>query len=171
MSALAGEPRERRYRTPLARRAGAWLVWWVILMSFWVMIDDSLQSDELLAGAGAAAIGATLAEIASYQAATRFRMRIEWLVPALGLPADVAKDTWTVFAALYRKLARNQDPPSRFTVEPFEYGEENPEGMTRRFLVTGARSLAPNSFVVGLNKDDDTMVVHQLVPPGKPGKR
>jgi multisubunit Na+/H+ antiporter MnhE subunit len=166
---LAGEPRPRRYRTPLARRIGAWLTWWVLLMSFWVMIDDSLQTDELLAGAGAAAIAATLAEVVSYQAATRFRMRIEWLVPAARLPASVARDTWTVFAALARKLIRNEDPPSRFTTQPFRFGADTPEGVTRRFLVTGARSLAPNSFVAGLDKDENTMLVHELVPPG--GKR
>jgi hypothetical protein len=51
-------------------------------MSFWVMLDDSINADELLAGAGAAALAAFFAELVSYQAATRFRMRIEWLVPA-----------------------------------------------------------------------------------------
>jgi hypothetical protein len=165
MSPLAGEPRERRYHTPLVRRVGAWLVWWVLLMSFWVMIDDSVQTDELLVGAGAAAIAATAAEVVSYQAATRFRMRIEWLAPAAKLPAQVVGDTWTVFAALYRKLARNENPPSRFITEPFTYGPGTPEGATRRFLATGARSLAPNSFVVELDADNDTMEVHTLVPP------
>lgn len=162
---LAGEPRTRRHHTPLARRAGAWLVWWILLMSFWVMIDDSVQTDELLAGAGVAATAATVTEVVTYQAATRFRPRIEWLLPAAKLPAQLVRDTWTVFGALYRKLARNENPPSRFITEPFAYGPGTPEGATRRFLVTGARSLAPNSFVVALNADDDTMEVHTLVPP------
>ena len=165
MSPLAGEPRERRYRMPPARRAGAWLVWWVLLMAFWVMIDDSVQTDELLAGAGVAAIAATVTEVVTYQAATRFRMRIEWLLPAAKLPAQVMKDTGIVFAALYRKLARNENPPSRFATEPFVYGPGTPEGATRRFLATGARSLAPNAFVVALDADSDTMEVHYLVPP------
>ena len=59
-------------------------------MSLWVMLDDSLATDELLAGAGAAAIAALVAELATYQAATRFRMRVGWLVPALRLPGQVA---------------------------------------------------------------------------------
>src|ERR1700722_19415386 len=69
---LAGEPRERSYHPAPAARAGAWLIWWVLLMSFWVMLDDSVATDELLAGAGAAAIAAVVAEVAGYQAATRF---------------------------------------------------------------------------------------------------
>ena len=78
---LAGEPRDRKYHQPRLARAGTWLVWWVLLMSLWVMLDDSLATDELLAGAGAAAIAALVAELATYQAATRFRMRIRWLAP------------------------------------------------------------------------------------------
>ena len=44
------------------------------MMSFWVMLDDSINTDELLAGAGAAALAAFFAELVSYQAATRFRI-------------------------------------------------------------------------------------------------
>jgi hypothetical protein len=51
------------------------------------------------AGAGAAALAALVAELATYQAAARFRIRIRWLVPALHLPGQVAADTVTVYAA------------------------------------------------------------------------
>ena len=100
---LAGKPREREPEdSPQAARVGAWLAWWVVLMSFWIMLDDSLATDELLAGAGAAAIAALVAELAGHQAAVRFRMRFEWLVPALRLPGQVAGDMVTVYAALWR---------------------------------------------------------------------
>jgi hypothetical protein len=69
----AGEPRQREeLREQLGgRRALApilsWLTWWMLMMSFWVAIDDSLESDELLAGAGAAALAALAAEVITYQ--------------------------------------------------------------------------------------------------------
>ena len=53
--------------------------------------DKSIESDELPAGAGAAALGPFVAELAFYQAATRFRMRIEWTLPALRRPAQVVR--------------------------------------------------------------------------------
>jgi hypothetical protein len=87
-------------KAPRARRAGAWLAWWVLLMSFWVILDDSIAPDELLAGAGAAALAAFLAELVTYQAAARVRARAEWLAPVIGLPGQVAQDTVIVFAAL-----------------------------------------------------------------------
>lgn len=152
-----------RHTTPLARRIGAWVTWWVLLMSFWVILDDSISLDELLAGAGAAALAALLAEFAGYQAATRLRMRIEWAAPALWLPGQLVRDTGIVFAALWRRLARGEEPPSGFRELPARYGDNSMAGKTRRALLIGGRSFAPNSFVLGLDEDRDVMVVHQLV--------
>jgi multisubunit Na+/H+ antiporter MnhE subunit len=163
---LAGEPRERKYHRPPLARFGVWLVWWVLLMSLWVMLDDSLATDELLAGAGAAAIGAVVAELASYQAATRFRMRVRWLVPALCLPGQVARDTVIVYAALWRRLTRGEQPDSAFVTEPVAFGDDTPAGVTRRVLLIGGRSIAPNAFALGIDRDTDTMVLHQLVSKG-----
>jgi multisubunit Na+/H+ antiporter MnhE subunit len=159
----AGQRRGRRFAVPAARRVGAWLVWWVLLMSFWVILDDSIALDELLAGAGAAALAAFLAELVTYQTATRFRMRIEWVAPALGLPGQVVRDTASVFAALWRRLARGEQPPSGFWDIPTRFGDASDEGVTRRVLLVGGRSVAPNTFVLGIDKERNVMVVHQLV--------
>src|SRR5579863_4866080 len=163
---LAGEPRERKYRQPPTARIGSWVVWWVLLMSLWVMLDDSLATDELLAGAGAAAIAALLAELATYQAATRFRMRVRWLVPALRLPGQVAADMVTVYAALWRRLIRGEQPDSAFVTEPVRFGDDTPAGVTRRVLLIGGRSIAPNAFALGIDRDTQTMVLHELVAKG-----
>ncbi len=160
---LAGEPRERQRHPPVARRAGAWLVWWVLMMSFWVMIDDSVSTDELLAGAGAAALAAFFAGLVTHQAAARFRMRIQWLVPALSLPGQVVRDTAIVYRALWRRLVHGEQPPSAFLQLPARFGDHTPEGVTRRTLLIGGTSLAPNTFVLGIDKDRDVMVVHRLV--------
>ena len=111
----AGQRRGHQRGVPVARRAGAWLVWWVLLMSFWVILDDSIALDELLAGAGAAALAAFLAELVSHQAGTRFRMRVEWLVPALGLPGQVVAGhgdrlRGPVAAAVPRRAAAQRIP-------------------------------------------------------------
>ena len=160
---LAGEPRKRQRNLPAARRVGSWLVWWVLMMSFWVMIDDSVETDELLAGAGAAALAAVFAELVTYQAATRFRTRTGWLGPALRLPGQVVGDTIIVYRALWRRLAHGEQPPSAFLELPARFGDDTPEGVTRRTLLIGGTSLAPNTFVLGLDRERDVMVVHRLV--------
>lgn len=151
------------HTVPLARRIGAWVSWWVVLMSLWVILDDSIALDELLAGAAAAALGALLAETAGYQAATRLRMRAEWLAPALRLPAQLVQDTGIVFAALWRRVTRGEEPPSGFRELPVRFGDQTVAGKTRRALLVGGRSFAPNSFALGIDEDRDVMVIHQLV--------
>ena len=146
-----------------------WLVWWVVLMSFWVMLDDSIQFDELLAGAGAAALAALVAELATHQAATRLRVRAAWLVPALRLPGEVAADLVTVFGALWRTLVRGRPPRGAFIEVPVRYGDDSAESVTRRVLIVGGHSVAPNTFVLGIDSDRGAMVVHRLVPEAPAG--
>ncbi|HVT67022.1 MAG TPA: hypothetical protein VHF26_04675 [Trebonia sp.] len=165
---LAGEPRTRWHPgdPPRSRgtRVATWLTWWVILMSLWVAVDDSFASDELLVGAGAAALAAVAAELVSYQAALRYRIRLAWLPRALSLPGQVAHDTWTVFGALARAVFTHAPPPEgAFRERPVPYGDDTALGVTRRVLLTGARSLAPNEFVLGIDAERDVMVTHQLV--------
>jgi hypothetical protein len=150
-------------QAPFARRAGAWLAWWVLLMSFWVMIDDSIAPDELLAGAGAAALAAFLTELVTYQAAARVRISAPWVARALRLPGQVAGDTVIVFAALWRRLAHGVEPPSGFRRLPVPYGDDTAAGRTRRALLIGGASIAPNSIAAGLDSGTGTMVIHQLV--------
>lgn len=159
----SGAPRRRQEELPFARRVGSWLVWWTLLMALWILLDDSLALAELLAGAGAAALGAFLAELVQYQAATHFRMRIEWAVPALRLPVDLVRDTAVVFAALWRRLARGEEPAGGFEEVPVAWGDDTPEGITRRALLVAGRSLAPNTIVAGIDQERQVMVVHRLV--------
>lgn len=158
-----GGPRRRQQELPRARRVGSWLVWWVLLMTLWVLLDDTIQTAELLVGAAVAAMGALLAELVQYQAATHFRMRIEWTVPALSLPLEVTKDTVLVFRALWNQLVHGRSPVSGFRSIAVAYGGDSPEELTRRVLIVGGNSVAPNTFVLGLDKKSDVMFVHQLV--------
>lgn len=150
-------------RLPLRRRALVWLAWWVLMMSLWVMIDDSIQFDELLAGSGAAALAALAAEFVTYQTAVRVRVRPGRRLAGevVRLPATVARDTLTVFGALARTLATGRPPDGGFAELPVDV----PPGEAGRVLLTGIRSLAPNTFVVGIDDERGVMVVHRLVSP------
>ena len=165
---LAGEPRSRS--SPPASRAGrirGWVTWWALLMALWVILDDSLEPDELLVGAGAAAIAAVVVSLAMHQAGTRFSARLGWLVKAVRLPGQVLADTVTVYAALWRLIAHREQPDSGFVTEPVRYGDDSPREATRRTLLIGARSLAPNQFALGLDAETDTLVTHVLVNGGE----
>lgn len=160
--------RSRQFRRrAVARRALAWLVWWFILMIIWTIVDDSIGRDELLAGAGAAAIAAFLAETAAWQAAVYFRARAEWLASAISLPAQVVRDTVTVTVVLFRQIVHGEEPPSCFVAEPMRYGDDSPEASMRRALILAARSLAPNAYALGIDSERNVLISHKLSPGEK----
>jgi multisubunit Na+/H+ antiporter MnhE subunit len=146
-----------------ARRVGAWLIWWVLLMAFWVWADDSIMLAELVAGAIVAAAGASVAELSQHQAGSHIRIRIEWLVPALKLPLQVLQDTIVVLGALWRQIVLGQAPRSGFELLPVRYGDDTAEGVTRRALLIGGKSVAPNTYALGIDADRQALVVHHLV--------
>jgi multisubunit Na+/H+ antiporter MnhE subunit len=162
-----GPPRGRR----TVRRAAAWLGWWIVLMAFWVITDDSIAADELLAGAGAAVLASVMVDLASRRASVTFAMRAAWLPGVLRLPRQVLNETVIVFTALWRRLARGEEPPSGFVAESVEYGPDTAQGKMRRALIVGARSLAPNAFVLGIDRDQDLMIMHKLVADGLEARR
>jgi hypothetical protein len=137
-------------------------------MSFWMILDDSAALDEVLAGTAAAALAALFAQRVSARGGVRIRAR--WLAPAARLPWDVLRDTGIVFAALWRRVTRGEQPASALRELPARYGGTDAESVTRRVLLVAGRSVAPNAFAAALEPGRDVLVVHELVPRG-PGAR
>jgi multisubunit Na+/H+ antiporter MnhE subunit len=161
--APSGTPRRRQQHVPLSQRASSWLAWWVLLMGLWVAVDDSIGLAEVGAGAAVAALAALLTEAALNQAGARITVRLRWLAAAYRLPGQVLGDTVLVFRALARQLIRREPPASGFRELPVRAGGDSGADVTRRVLLIGASSLAPNTVVLGIDTDRDVMIVHQLV--------
>jgi hypothetical protein len=81
--------------------------------------------------------------LAGHQAGIRLRVRAAWLMPAIRRPAEVA---------------RGEEPASGFRELPARYGGDSAAAVTRRALLVGGRSLAPDSFVVGIEAGRDVML-------------
>jgi len=153
-------------------------------MAFWFMLDDSPRPDELAVGAAASALAALLATVVSRKAfhatnpghsdaaAGRQAVGAGWRREAVSLPGQVLRDTALVYVALGRMVARGGPPPGGYTEISLPYGDGSTQGVVRRVLLTWARSVAPNSFVVGMDPDRDVMIVHRLAvgAPEQDGK-
>ena len=71
----------------------------------------------------------------------------------------VASDVEEYFAVIRDLIAASP----RFRELPVRYGNDTSQGRTRRALLIGGESVAPNTFVLGIDRDRDVMIVHQLV--------
>jgi len=144
------------------RRVGAWLAWWVALAAFWLLLVDTVKPSELALGALAAAAGATAAALVEREHLVAFSPDPRWLFslwrPLIGL----VRDTGTLAVVLWRALARRRRIRGSVRTVTFRAGGDDPRATARRVLAKTAGSLAPNTYVVGIDRDQDLMLVHQL---------
>ncbi len=144
-----------------------WIVWWVLLTGLWIPLAFEVAVPELVAGALAAAAGATLATAVRSQRLISFRPQLRWGLRLWRLPMQVVLDTGLLVAVLWRRLVMRQPVSSSFRAIPFRAVGENPEANARRAMAMTIGSIAPNTYVIDIDQDYQLILVHQLVP--KPG--
>lgn len=147
----------------MLRRGKFWIAWYVPLFGLWLLFVDTLAAEEVILGALAAAVAATAADVVRAQDLVRFRMRARWLAGLGAVPWRVVTDSWLLALALWRQLVRPGSVRGLFRVLPFPVEGDDAAAAARRALVTGVASLAPNTYVVGVERGEGFMLVHQLV--------
>jgi hypothetical protein len=145
---------------------------WAILAALWLALTDTHVEPELIAGAVAAAIGATIAglvvvpgppkTIGKALAALRVGPR-RLLTPVVRLVTD----TGLLAGALWRSVVLREPPRGRFRAVRYRPGEER-RSAAGRTLTEIWGSLMPNRYVVGIDEDESTVLVHELVSSDEP---
>jgi hypothetical protein len=155
---------ERSRPALLTRRAIAWGLGWVFSAALYLLLIDITDLPELLVGAGAAVLAATGLELAREQGIVMQAIRWRWLLrlprPLLRIPRDVA----VVSTMALVGLVRRKPAFGRFRAVPFEGQLDEPLESGRRALAEAVGSIAPNTFVVGIDGERGVMLAHQLKP-------
>ncbi len=118
---------------PVLRRMKFWLAWYVPLFGLWLLFVDTLAA-----------------------------VRARWLRGLWVLPRQVLTDSWLLAVALWRQLRRPGSVRGLFRVLPFPIEGDDAVAAARGALVTGLVSVAPNTYVVGIERNEGFMLVHQL---------
>lgn len=155
---------ERSRPALIARRALAWTLAWMLAAALYLLLIDIGDLPELIVGAGAAVLAATGLELAREQGLVGESIRLQWLLrlyrPAARIPGDIALVTVMAVRALWDRQPRQ----GQFRAVRFS-GRGNRQIETgRRALAEALGSLAPNTFVVGIDAERDLILAHQLRP-------
>lgn len=143
------------------------VAWWVALAALWLILDDNVAFPELMTGAAAALIGAVAAEVVHSQNLVRIRVEPRWLRYLWRPLLRLLPDTVRVLGVLLGQLLLHRPARGRFRAIRFRAGR--PAGAadtTRRALAKAGSSFAPNAYVIGVDAEQDLMLVHQLDPTG-----
>jgi multisubunit Na+/H+ antiporter MnhE subunit len=134
--------------------------WWLIGILVWLVLAATLARPDVIAAGAAGALVALAAWLPVRAGLVDYRLRWRWLVHLPRLPLQVAHD----LVLLAKVLVRPSTAAPRFRAVPYDGGGDEPEAVGRRALLTLAASLGPNTFIVGFDREHETVLVHQLVP-------
>jgi multisubunit Na+/H+ antiporter MnhE subunit len=144
----------------------AWVTWWVLCAALWLLLVDRTPLDELLAGAGVAALGATAAVLVRARRRVLLRPRARWLTaawrPVLGIVADLVP---LARVLVTRGVLRRQERGTLSEV-PYRHVGAGGEDSAHRALTEALGSLAPNTFVVDIDRERGVLLAHELAPTG-----
>ncbi len=153
---------ERSRPALVARRVLAWSLGWLCAGALYLLLIDITDLPELLVGAGVAVLAATGLALAREQGLVGESLRWHWLLrlyrPLLRVPRDIG----VVSAMAFVALVRRKSSLGAFRALPFEGGEREPLETGRRALAEAAGSVAPNTFVVGIDGERGFVLAHQL---------
>ncbi len=146
----------------------SWVAWWLPLLVLYLLLTGKPTWEEASAGLAAAAIATVGAVVAARAAALEFQPRLRWLV-RLGRPfLQMLLDCCLVLGALWPRLVQGKNVEGVFSTIPFDPGGDDPQQAARRALITVGITLAPNTYVIGMDRQQGLILVHQLIPTRQP---
>lgn len=149
----------------MSRTVIAWIAWWVALFWLWMLLVGDWNKIEWIGGACVATVAATLAELARSIAGVKLMPSAARIKAAPKAWLVVFADFGIVMYALVRSLARREVVRGRYLVRATDAGEKTtPRGVAHRAWTVLVAGYSPNAYVVDIDPDDGTVLLHDLVP-------
>jgi hypothetical protein len=128
---------------------------------------DTRKLPEIVAGAVAAAVAATVAMLPREQTVARLPVDTALIRRGLRTVLRVPVETLIVAAALPRAIRARGRRTGRLRAVRFRHVADS-EAAGRHVVSEYLGSLAPNRFVIGIDASRQYMLVHELVPSDEP---
>ncbi|HTX29874.1 MAG TPA: Na+/H+ antiporter subunit E [Solirubrobacteraceae bacterium] len=135
----------------------------VALFALWLLLVDATDSPNMITGAVCAVIFATLSTVVHSLRVDRASLRpgmLRYVHRSFRLlVTDTARVTWALIAhALLRCPS-----PGHFRAARYRATGEAPTDVARRILTEWGASLGPNRYVIGIDPENNLLLVHELV--------
>jgi hypothetical protein len=141
----------------------SWVLWWLVLFGAWNVMQSAWEEMEIAAGAGAAAIAATFAEVARRQGLLTFAPQPRWLAKAARLLWRLPYEFGIVTVALVLDVLRVRRVRSEWSVAPLPAGSDPAVRAGNRAAALALENVAPNVMAIEAESGDEALK-HDLVP-------
>ena len=143
------------------RRLGLTLAGFVLAGAFYLLLVDTASLPELYVLVAVALIATVAFEAAREQGFPEARFSLRWLRRSWRAVVRVPLDTGLLCREALAQLTQRKRTRGQFRAIPFKAGtSESDRGRYALTEIVG--SLAPNTIVIGVDADNDLLLVHQL---------
>lgn len=157
----AGGPRLGRLVVIGLARAG-------FLFAFWLLLVDSTDEQNSFVGAGVALLGALMTGLLQYLRPVRLRPRPSMFRFVYRPLVLLVTDTFRVARVIISSLPGRSSQYGRFRAVRYSACDDDPEQAARRVLTEWGASLGSNRYVIGIDSEAGTLLVHELHPSSGP---
>ena len=142
----------------------AWAAWWLALFWLWFLLVGEWNREEWVAAAIAAAIAASLAELARARTGFASPLPLRAFADLPQVLGMVVVDFGIVIWALLASIARRRVVRGELVSRELERGAAAAAGAGPRAWTSLAASYSPNAYVVDIDAETRRVLLHDLVP-------
>jgi hypothetical protein len=150
--------------TQRVKHVVAWVGWWIPLFFLWLLLVGEWNREELAAAAIAATIAATIAEVARTRTSFAARIPLRAVADLPEVLAMVFVDFGIVIWALVETVFGLRAVRGELVSRKLEGGRSDARGAGPRAWTALAASYSPNAYVIDIDPETSTVLLHDLVP-------
>jgi|SRR5579884_1146604 len=140
----------------------------VASFALWLLLVDDTSEPNMLAGAVCAVLATGLATRVQSLRTVHAAPRPAMLRHAYRPLALLVVDSGRVARALIARGILRRPVHGRWRAVRYRSTGEEAADVARRVLTEWGASLGPNRYVIGIDAEDDVLLVHELVPASGP---
>lgn len=146
------------------KHVGPWLAWWLALFWLWFLLVGEWNREEVVAAAIAAALAASIAELARARTGFAARIPLRDLAVVPQMLGMVFVDFGILVWALLASVVRRRVVRGELVVREIEGGSAVSRDVGRLAWTVLVASYSPNAYVVDLDPETQQVILHDLVP-------
>lgn len=147
----------------MIRTLVSWTLWWLALFGLWVVMQGTVEAMDLVAGAAAAAVAASLAELIRRQGRLRHAPEPLWLAKGARLVWRLPYEFALVTEALVLDLLRVKQVRSAWLAVPFRSEGPPARAAGNRAAALVLENVSPNTIAVDADAERRVALKHDLV--------
>jgi hypothetical protein len=135
---------------------------WCFTFGIYLGIAGDASVDECAAGMAVALVMTIWALLIRRSSPNRFAASLDLVRHLLRAVGDVPRAAMQTGVVLFRTVVAG-GTPGRAHRDPFRFGHDDASDRSRRAVAVLSASLAPDRFVVSVNRDDEVALMHDIV--------